>query len=82
MPNASSSESVTDAALRLPPDDRARLAHRLLLSLEDERIDPHADAAWIEEAQARVNRYEAGETTADDWRSAVNRVADNLRNDS
>ena len=50
------------AALALPPEDRARLAERLLLSLDDEAEE--IEAAWIAEVQDRLARYRSGELDA------------------
>lgn len=50
-------EQIEAAALSLPPDGRARLAERLLASLED---DPEMTAAWIAEAKRRDAEIESG----------------------
>lgn len=52
-------EQLESAALALPRAERARLAQRLLASLDDE---PDADAAWRREVRERLARYRAGET--------------------
>jgi putative addiction module component (TIGR02574 family) len=53
-------------ALELPVGDRARLATRLLESLDDEAEEDPADVeeAWLNEAERRYQRYLAGETVA------------------
>jgi putative addiction module component (TIGR02574 family) len=50
-------EQIEAAALSLPPEGRARLAERLLASLDD---DPQNTAAWIAEAKRRDAEIEAG----------------------
>lgn len=50
-------EQIEAAALSLPPDGRARLAERLLASLED---DPDVTVAWIAEARRRDAEIESG----------------------
>jgi len=45
--------------LGLPSKARARLAERLLASLEGER-DADADSLWLEEAERRLDEIEAG----------------------
>ncbi|HEU0078881.1 MAG TPA: addiction module protein [Longimicrobiaceae bacterium] len=52
-------EEVESAALQLPREERARLAERLISSLEEES---EVERAWIEEAERRYARYRAGET--------------------
>jgi putative addiction module component (TIGR02574 family) len=46
-------KSVTESALALPADDRAELAERLLLSL-DEKHHSELDTAWIEIVERRI----------------------------
>ncbi len=48
-------------ALKLPPEKRARLAERLISSL-DETADADADALWIAEAERRLQELESGAT--------------------
>jgi hypothetical protein len=47
------------------------LAHRLLLSLEPEDLDPEADAAWAAELEARLAKVAQGDFVARDWREAL-----------
>jgi putative addiction module component (TIGR02574 family) len=49
-------------ALELPARERARLAHRLIASLdEDAEEDPtEVERAWEEEIQRRLEEYQAG----------------------
>lgn len=52
-------DSILNAALALPPDDRATVAEKLLQSLEGE-AQAEIDQAWIEEAERRIQAYEQG----------------------
>lgn len=52
-------EVILKQALVLSPKDRATLVERLLASLD--QPDPAVDALWAEEAEERINAYEAGE---------------------
>lgn len=52
-------EQLEHEVLKLPLHVRARLAERLIASLDEET---EIEAAWIEEAKRRVERIEAGET--------------------
>jgi len=50
---------IFDAAMALPPEDRATLADKLFESLgEVERRE--ADEAWAAEAEARLDAYRQG----------------------
>jgi putative addiction module component (TIGR02574 family) len=51
---------LTVSALALPAKSRARLAEKLLASL-DEPNRGELDALWAEEAEDRINAYESGE---------------------
>jgi hypothetical protein len=52
-------DELAAAALRLEPKDRARLAERLLDSLE--ALSPEEnDRLWAEEAQRRADAVDAG----------------------
>jgi putative addiction module component (TIGR02574 family) len=50
---------LTDAALRLPPKKRARLASALMDSLASKREREIAEA-WADEAQSRSKAYRQG----------------------
>ena len=52
---------LSERALALPPEDRARLAEELLASLDD-RAGPVVDAAWDLELQKRIADVAAGAT--------------------
>ena len=70
-------EELEAAALKLDPKGRARLAERLLDSLES--LSPEENARiWVEEAQRRAAALESGELSsrpADDvFREARSRI--------
>lgn len=78
----STAERITQEALRLSHDEKVELAERLLLSLDPAEM-AEIERAWGEVAEARIDAYEAGKTTARpveevfadlDFRSAVERV--------
>jgi putative addiction module component (TIGR02574 family) len=62
-------KELEEQALRLPPNERGELAHRLLVSLDGESADsPAAIAqAWDEEIVRRVADMDAGRAH---WTSA------------
>ncbi len=65
-------------ALALPSRDRARLAQRLLASLEGE-ADPNAEAHWLEEAERRLDAFEAGAVEPIPAEEAIRRSRSTLR---
>jgi len=51
---------LQDEALKLPARSRARLAERLLASLDEELADPDAEKLWIAEADRRAKEIAIG----------------------
>jgi putative addiction module component (TIGR02574 family) len=47
-------KKIENEALKLPPGDRARLAERLISSL-DPGADPDSQRVWLEEAERRLD---------------------------
>ena len=60
---ASDPKKLEKLAASLGPKERARLALRLIESL-DPGIDEDTETLWLEEAERRLARYDAGETEA------------------
>ena len=56
-------ESLADEILELPLEQRARLAERLLASLDD-ISEEEAQQLWAAEAARRVVAYETGQSEA------------------
>lgn len=54
---------VVNDALSLPPKSRAKLAEKLLKSLDDPR-QKELDRLWAEEAEDRIDAYERGDLKA------------------
>jgi putative addiction module component (TIGR02574 family) len=52
-------DTIEDTALHLPPQQRAELAHKLLLSLEEQSEAEIADA-WSAEASRRAAEIDNG----------------------
>jgi putative addiction module component (TIGR02574 family) len=55
-------DTLEDSALHLPPQQRAQLAHKLLLSLEEQSEEEIAQA-WSAEAQRRAADIDSGLAT-------------------
>jgi putative addiction module component (TIGR02574 family) len=67
-------EQLQAAVLSLPEAERARLAERLLASLEE---DPQVEAAWRGEVRDRLDAYRQGAlsaVSADDVLSKARRI--------
>jgi putative addiction module component (TIGR02574 family) len=76
---ASTDDLFTDA-LRLPVEDRARLAHKLLVSLEGEEAHPDAEAEWVKELERRARDVLSGAVETEDAEEVLDRISARLRN--
>ena len=56
---ADPARDLESKVLGLPAKDRARLAERLLASLEGV-AEPEAEALWVEEAERRLEELDSG----------------------
>ena len=54
------SKTLQEAALNLPPDERAALAEKLLSSL-DEPTEAELERAWLSEAARRARELDGGD---------------------
>jgi putative addiction module component (TIGR02574 family) len=64
-------EDIEAAALQLAPSDRAHLAERLLVSLDE---DDEILASWVAEAERRGDAYDRGEMGAIDFDESIARL--------
>jgi putative addiction module component (TIGR02574 family) len=73
-------KELRDAALRLPPEDRARLASELINSLDAlEDVDQAAvDAAWADEVRRRVEEVRTGNVSLLDGQQVFQELRERL----
>ncbi len=57
---------VLSTALALPARERAKIAHELLLSLDD-GADADAAEAWVAELEQRARDVRSGSLATEDW---------------
>jgi putative addiction module component (TIGR02574 family) len=69
----SSTAEVFEAALALPDEDRAKLAEKLMESL-DGAPDPASEAAWATEIERRLARIDAGQASSISMDEAIARL--------
>ena len=62
---------ILDVALSLNPEERAELAHTLLLSLEPGDVDEDADQEWAAEIRRRLQAIRDGQVALRDWDEAL-----------
>ena len=75
---ADPARDLESKALKLPPRKRARLAERLLASL-DKESDPNAEARWLEEAERRLDELESGKVRGIPASEVIKKARSSLR---
>lgn len=65
--------TLLEQALSLPEHERAKLAARLLESLDDE-AQSDVDAAWADEIERRCAAVDAGALATSDWKDVRARI--------
>lgn len=69
-----SAEALLDSALRLPSEDRARIAAELIASL-DGIPEAGVEAAWDAEVERRIEQVDQGKVQLVDWNDVKAEVA-------
>jgi len=65
-------------ALELPREERARLAERLISSLDPES-DPEAEELWLREAERRLAELESGSVSSASADRVIEKARSTLR---
>jgi len=65
-------------ALALPVRERAKIAHELLLSLDD-GADSDAAEAWVAELELRAGEVRSGSVATEDWETVKARLTQRWR---
>lgn len=74
-------KEIEQELLSLPQEERARLAHELIVSLDkDEQTEEDVEAAWLEETKRRDAEIERGEVRAIPADEALRRAHEALKN--
>jgi putative addiction module component (TIGR02574 family) len=69
---------LLSTALALPVRERAKIAHELLLSLDD-GADSDAAEAWVAELERRAREVRSGSVAIEDWETVRVRLAQRWR---
>jgi putative addiction module component (TIGR02574 family) len=75
---ASSREQILKDALALPPQERAALLERLLISFQS-APDPDLESLWKREAEERLDAYDRGELEAVSVEEVFDRIKQRRR---
>jgi len=70
-------KQIRDQALALPPEERARLAHDIIASL-DAPADEGAAEEWIREVERRLKEVQEGSVKLVDWKETRARILKRL----
>jgi putative addiction module component (TIGR02574 family) len=74
----SSARKIEAQALQLPPKERARLAQRLIASLDPES-ERDAEQVWLEEAERRLDEIESGKVAGIPAEQVLEKARSTLR---
>lgn len=69
-------QALESAVLLLPREERARLAERLLASLD---VDPEIEEAWAAEVRKRLDDWEAGLVKEHSWQEVRDHILARLQ---
>ncbi len=69
---------LLSTALALPVRERAKIAHELLVSLDDS-ADTDAAEAWVAELEQRAREVRSGSVATEDWTAVRARLVDRWR---
>ena len=77
----SAASRLLEEALRLTPDERAKVAAELLASLDksEDESDQDVQAAWAAEIARRSADAEASPDDEEDWRAALAEIRREVR---
>jgi putative addiction module component (TIGR02574 family) len=67
-------DDLLATALALPPGERARIAHELLVSLDDGE-DSDVAGAWLAEIERRAREVTEGTAVLEEWSAVRERLA-------
>jgi putative addiction module component (TIGR02574 family) len=70
--------SVTNEALNLSPVERAQLIDALWDSLASDEMKAR-EAAWAQEAERRIDAYDAGQMTARDAKTVISELRERFK---
>jgi putative addiction module component (TIGR02574 family) len=76
---ATKDKLLTDV-LQLSPEERAEVAHKLLLSLDEGPDDVNAEAAWSQELERRAEDIRQGRVKTVPWEEVEARITGRLKN--
>jgi putative addiction module component (TIGR02574 family) len=64
---SSAAKAILEATLKLDPGERARIAHELIVSLDDGPTEEGVEAAWEQELERRAGEIDSGAVKLEPW---------------
>ncbi len=71
-------QSIQNDALKLQPDEREKLAERLMMSLQ-ETINPEIEDAWFQAADERYQTYKKGKSEVFEVKDVIETLKKKIR---
>jgi putative addiction module component (TIGR02574 family) len=72
-------DKLLEESLSLPPKQRAKLAHRLIVSLEDAEPDDDAATLWVAEIERRAREIDDGTAELLSWERVREHISKHLK---
>ena len=64
---SSAAKAILEATLKLDPQERARIAHELIVSLDEGPTEDGVEAAWEQELERRAVEIDSGAVKLEPW---------------
>jgi putative addiction module component (TIGR02574 family) len=64
---SSAAKAILEATLKLDPQERARIAHELIVSLDEGPTEEGVEAAWEQELERRAGEIDSGAVKLEPW---------------
>lgn len=64
---SSPAKAILEATLKLDPEERAHIAHELIVSLDDGPTEEGVEAAWEQELERRAGEIDSGAVKLEPW---------------
>jgi putative addiction module component (TIGR02574 family) len=64
---SSAAKAILEATLKLDPQERARIAHELIVSLDEGPTEDGVEAAWEQELDRRAGEIDSGAVKLEPW---------------
>jgi putative addiction module component (TIGR02574 family) len=74
-----SSKEILEATLKLDAKERARIAHEIIVSLDEEAEDEGVEQAWEEELAKRADEIDSGTVKLEPWSKVRQELDDIVR---